>query len=365
MLPSLGYVTELGQAADRGKLEIKSKVDIERQEVRDVVRAAFPDTDSVTLHGEPTVGAGGITYVFTTDDQESKYVLKAAPEEAARRLRKGAEMYKYLHELTGVPVPAVYTIRSSSSKFSYPYSIVEHVPGDELSSIQQFKSFPRERKKTLVREMGRVLGQLHKQTQFKTYGPISVRSDCDLAVDDGVSDWRGHYLTTYEEYAQTADGSPVKDLAVRAYEFFKRESRDVCPQNNPVLLHADFTPDNFVTKQGSIQAVLDWDLARAGCRAKEFWDVEENIVHIFQTKEVRRDLRDALYEGYREVASISETFLATKSIFAVGEFTKIGNVYAVVDDVNSGLEASDFVARAESELGSRIEAAESRLTQIR
>ncbi|GAA0515239.1 hypothetical protein GCM10008992_13900 [Halorubrum aquaticum] len=70
-------------------------------------------------------------------------------------------MYEYLHRLTEVPVPAVYSIRPSPSKLSYPYSIVEYVPGDELTSIPQFKSFPREQKKTLIREMGRVLGQLH------------------------------------------------------------------------------------------------------------------------------------------------------------------------------------------------------------
>ncbi|WP_149783664.1 phosphotransferase family protein [Halorubrum aquaticum] len=102
-----------------------------------------------------------LTYVFTAEDKASKYVLKVAPEEAADRIQKGAEMYEYLHRLTEVPVPAVYSIRPSPSKLSYPYSIVEYVPGDELTSIPQFKSFPREQKKTLIREMGRVLGQLH------------------------------------------------------------------------------------------------------------------------------------------------------------------------------------------------------------
>ena len=74
-------------------------------------------------------------------------VPKVAPEEAADRIQKGAEMYEYLHRLTGVPVPAVYSIRPSPSKLMYPYSIVEYVPGDELTSIPPFKSFPGSRKR--------------------------------------------------------------------------------------------------------------------------------------------------------------------------------------------------------------------------
>lgn len=45
MLPSLGYITELEQAADRGNAAINSKVDVEPKEFREAARAALPDAD--------------------------------------------------------------------------------------------------------------------------------------------------------------------------------------------------------------------------------------------------------------------------------------------------------------------------------
>ncbi len=364
MFTSLGYVTELERAAERGKSDIQSKVDIGQRDIREAAKRAFPGADSITVHGDGIAGAGGVTYTFTVPDDRSKYVLKFAPEEAADHLKKGAEIYRYLDTQTEVPVPAVQTVESAGNEHPYPYTIVEHVEGDELSSIDQFRSFPRERKKAMIRGMGRVLGKLHEGTQFERYGSLSVQSPRELEVEDSVSNWRDYYLTTYEEYVDAAEGSPVTDLAVRAYEVFKREANELRPETDPVLLHADFTPDNLITEDGSVRAVLDWELAKSGCSAKEFWEVEENVVHIFQTDEVRRDLRNSLYEGYGEVRATSKTFLGMKSLFAVGEFTKIGNVHSVLSDVKDDLDTAEFRTRAEKELESRIHTAETRLEQL-
>lgn len=361
MFTSLGYITELERAAERGKSDVRSSVNVGESDVRRAAARAFPEADSVTVHGDGIAGAGGVTYTFTVPEYESKYVLKFAPEEAADRLQKGAEIYRYLDARTDVPVPSVRTLEPVGVAITHPYTIVEYVTGDELSSIEQFKSFPRSRKKSVIREMGRTLATLHQQTEFETYGSVSVQSDLALTVDDGTSNWRDYYRSAYEEYTTTAEGSPVTDLAERSYEFFERASAAIQPETDPVLLHADFTPDNLITKEGSIRAVLDWDIAKTGCSAKELWDVEENVVRIFQTPEVRRDLRDALYEGYGEVRPMSETFLGLKSLFAVGEFTKVGNVYSVLSEIEPNLDVTGFRARAEEELDARIREAESRL----
>jgi len=173
MFTSLGYVTELEEAAERGKSEIRSRVTVGEADVRRAVGRAFPDADSITIHGDPMAGAGGVTYVVSLGDPESKYVLKFAPEEAADHLRNGVAVSDHLDARTAVPVPSVRAIETEDTEVPYPYAIVEYVPGDELSSIEQFESFPCDRQRSIVREMGRVLGTLHAQTQFETYGALA------------------------------------------------------------------------------------------------------------------------------------------------------------------------------------------------
>lgn len=80
---------------------------------------------------------------------------------------------------------------------------------------------------------------------------------------------------------------------------------------------------------------------------------------------MRSDLRDALYEGYAESRPMSDAFLAMKSLFAVGEFTRAGSVCSVLSDLNDEFDSSEFRTRAERELDARIEDAESRLDQGR
>ncbi|WP_135855188.1 phosphotransferase family protein [Halorussus salinus] len=364
MFTSLGYVTELEEAAERGKSEIRSRMTVGEADVRRAVGRAFPDADSITIHGDPMAGAGGVTYVVSLGDPESKYVLKFAPEEAADHLRNGVAVYDYLNARTEVPVPSVRAIETEDTEVPYPYAIVEYVWGDELSSIEQFESFPRDRQRSIVREMGRVLGTLHAQTQFETYGALEGETTRDLTVKNGASDWRDYYRETYEEYATAADDSPVSDLVAEAYEYFEEASATVRPESGPVLLHADFTPDNLITEDGSVRAVLDWEHAKAGCSAREFWEVEENVVRIFQSDEVRDDFRAAFYGGYGEIEPTSETFLALKSLFAVGEFTRIETVRSVLAELTGELDAAEFRDRAERELDARIRDAETRLEEL-
>ncbi|SFR75731.1 Predicted kinase, aminoglycoside phosphotransferase (APT) family [Halogeometricum rufum] len=362
MLPSLGYVTELEQAAERESAERRSEMTVGEPEARRAARRTFPDASSIAVHGDSTAGDGGVTFAFAVRDHDATYVLKFAPEEKAAQLQRGAAAYRHLDARTSVPVPGTVTVEPDGCDLPYPYSVVEHVGGDELSSIGQFRSFPRGRKRAVVREMGRALGTLHAQTAFERYGSVSGRSGA-LTVDDRVADWRAHYRRRYEEYADAARESPVSDLADRAVECFERMSDLVRPESGPVLLHGDFTPDNLITRDGTVRAVLDWEHAEAGCGAKELREVEENVVEIARRDEVRSDLRDALLDGYAAARPVSDAFLATKAVFGVGEFARVG---AVRSFLAAGDEFDDaaFRTRAERELDARIEAAESRLDRL-
>lgn len=76
------------------------------------------------------------------------------------------------------------------------------------------------------------------------------------------------------------------------------------------------------------------------------------------------DFRAAFYGGYGDVASAAETFLALKSLFAVGEFTRIETVRSVLADLTEELDAAEFRDRAERELDARIRDAGPRLEEV-
>jgi aminoglycoside phosphotransferase (APT) family kinase protein len=360
MLPSLGYVDELTQAADQGGSAVRSKVNADESVVERVVAKTFSNAGPVTVHEGSTAGDGGVTYTFTLKNSGSTYVVKFAPDDG-RQLKKGASVYNHLTETDGIPVPQVYVVETDPSDIPSPYTVVEHIGGDELTSIPQFKSFSRESKCTLVREMGRILGRLHTETRYDAYGSISVDTDGSLSVDGETSDWTTYYREMYEEYVTKGEGSPVDELAQEALDFFNSAVVDIDPEDGPVLLHGDFTPDNLIIEDSRVQAVLDWEHATAGRHTKEAWEVEENVVNIFASEEVRSDLRDSLWAGYAETATVSDSFEAMKHLFAVGEFTKIGRIYSVLSNVVEVVDTDEFVSRSEQELSDRLQRAKASL----
>lgn len=358
MFPSLDYIDELTQAADQGRATVRSKVDADRETVKRVAVEIFSNTESVSVHDGSTAGDGGVTYTFTLQDSDSTYVIKFAPDDGGH-LARGAGVYNKLEGASGIPVPEVYLVETEPTGLSAPYAVVEHVKGDELTSISQFKSLPREVKCELVREMGRTLGRVHTETQYDAYGSLSVDQNNSLYVDEKASDWAEYYCEMYEKYAQKGEESPVQELAQDALDFFTSEMGNIEPDTGPVLLHGDFTPDNLIIQDNRIQAVLDWEHATVGCRSKEAWEVEENVVNIFSSMEVRTDLRDSLWAGYDETATMTENFEALKHLFAVGEFSKVGQIYHVLSDVVEEIDTSEFVSRSEQELSRRLQRAES------
>lgn len=357
MFPSLGYVDELTRAAERGESDTRSALAVERPALRRAARTAFPEAESLSVHDDPLVGDGGLTYPLEVDDRDPAAVLKIVPEEASDALHRGTAAYEHLAAVDGVPVPEVYALDTSGSHLPYPYSVVEYVGGDELDAIAQFKSLPRPRKRTLVRAIGRTLGRLHDRTAFDRYGALKPDDDGGLVVADGTADWVEYATERYERQAAGPEESPMLELAREAVEFFERTANRVDGPTAPTLVHGDFTPDNLVVGEEDVRAVLDWEHAESGVPAREVWQLEENVVNLFRTPEIREVLHDALYEGYHAVVPETDMFRARRSVFAVGEFAGVARVHGVLTDVVDEFDTPEFRRRAEAEFERRRERA--------
>ncbi|MFW5935562.1 MAG: phosphotransferase family protein, partial [Halolamina sp.] len=266
------------RAAERESADTRSAIPVDRAALRRVAAATFPDADAVSVAEEPLAGDGGLSYVVTTTDPDRTAVLKLTPSDAASTLRTGVRAYDCLSSVPDVPGPTVYGLDTSAERLSCPYSVVEHVGGDELDEVSAFRSFPRERKRTLVRAMGRTLGARHEETAFDRYGALSA-GDEGLTVDTDERCWASFYTDRYRTHADAATDSPVADLAVAAADLFERTASELDGPPASALLHGDFTPDNLVIRDGDVRAVLDWEHAKAGDPAWEAWKLTENVVN--------------------------------------------------------------------------------------
>ena len=354
MFFSLGYADELLQAAEQGSADTRDAITVERAALERVAAVTFPDAGAVSVAEEPLAGDGGLSYVVTTTDPDRRAVFKLAPSDAAATLRTGVRAYDRLSRVPNVPVPAVYELDTSEERLPYPYSVVEHVGGDELDEVSQFLAYATERKRTLVRAMARTLGSLHERTDLDRYGSLSADGEGD--------DWASFYTDHYREHADGAADSPVADLADEALAFFERAAADLEGPPAPALLHGDYTPDNLVIREDEVRAVLDWEHAKAGDPAWEAWKTTENVVNVFDGEE-RATLRDALAEGYRAAAAPSNAFRARAATFAVAEFARVAGVRRVLANTDEAFDAETFRWRAEAELAARRERAESLLAQ--
>ncbi|MCX4094958.1 phosphotransferase family protein [Nocardia sp. alder85J] len=193
-----------------------------------------------------TGGASRQVYAVTARDDTGatrRAVLRRDPpgHGDADRMRAEAACLRAA-AAAGVPVPAVLGNGDTAPGIESPYLLMELVSGESIPrKLQRDPEFERLRP-GLARELGRVLGLIHRT-------PLDT---LDM-LDDGDP------LAALEQiYRDLAEPRPVVEMGLR----WLREHAPVARPN--ALVHGDFRLGNFLVEPSGVRAVLDWELAHRG-----------------------------------------------------------------------------------------------------
>lgn len=210
------------------------------------------------------------------------------------------KLHRYVSERTDIPIPDILVFKQEPTVDVPPYFVTARLEGDNLAEhYGELSAADRER---VVRQAGRILGDLHSEIAFEAFGWLDLWED-RIIVRDLTGSWREYFQRLTRSHLDGLAGTTFEDLRERAEEHLEPALTLVPEEGVPRLVHDDFRPANLLVdfdREEPITAVLDWQDVLAALPEYHLAQTEFLFVDSsFQDPELCDRLRDALYEGYR------------------------------------------------------------------
>jgi len=232
--------------------------------------------------------------------QDYEVVVKFEPDDM-ESFAVEPKLHDYVAQRTDIPVPDILVFKDEPEVDVGPYFVTARLEGDNLA--EQYAGLSAADRERVVRQAGRILGDLHSGIAFEAFGWLDLWED-RIIVRDLTGSWREYFRQLTQSHLDGLAGTPFSDLRDRAEEQLEPALTLVPEEGVPRLVHDDFRPANLLVdleREEPITAVLDWQDVLAALPEYHLAQTEFLFIDSsFQDPEVRDRLRDALYEGYRE-----------------------------------------------------------------
>jgi len=269
--------------------------------IRAVLEESGPDYEDFSYE-QPTGGSRADVYLVSLSYRGDTYevVVKFEPPNDGTFALE-PYLHEYVTDRTDVPVPQILVFKQSPEQNVPPYFVTERMEGESLSD--QFDSLDRDLQRRILIQVGEMLGDLHSNIAFEGFGYFGLDNG-HLVVEKLSWDWRAFFGDLTESHVERLAETPFADLVEPARRAVEAAVGSIPTTATPRLVHDDFRPANLMFDPDAtnpIRAVLDWQNALAGHPEYNVAQAEFLFVDsVFRDPEVCADLREALYDGYRE-----------------------------------------------------------------
>ncbi|MFB6099983.1 MAG: phosphotransferase family protein [Candidatus Nanohalobium sp.] len=278
---------------------------VSEESARKVIRHEIEDDiDNLDAH---TIGRAHETFIFETDSE--KYILKASNEKRLEdRFQVEAPVYRLLKSSTDVPVPEIVAFDNSKRDFNFMYFISGFEKGENIDTYEadsgpKFRYLSVERKKKVLESAGEVLGKLHSQTSFKSFG--FLESENNELEFRKKSSWKKIFREIIIEEQMENFPERFQDLQdlIRG---FVEENLDVLKYvDSPCIIHQDFRWPNVKVSGDKVSTVFDWERAVAGHAEYDLAKAEESLIQV-DSNGLYRKYRESLLKGYRKHSKLED-----------------------------------------------------------
>jgi len=266
-----------------------------------VLDESGPDYTDFTFE-RPGGGHQSDVFMVTLEHAGQNYevVVKFEPDDMDS-FAVEPKLHDYVAQRTDIPVPEILVFKQESEHDVPPYFVTARLEGDNLAeSYAAMSMADRER---VVRQAGSILGDLHSEIAFEAFGWLDLWEE-RIIVRDLTGSWREYFEQLTQGHLDGLADTPFADLRDRAERNLEPALTLVPEEGVPRLVHDDFRPANLLFDpdlESPITAVLDWQDVLAALPEYHLAQTEFLFIDSsFQDPEVCEQLREALYEGYRE-----------------------------------------------------------------
>jgi aminoglycoside phosphotransferase (APT) family kinase protein len=209
------------------------------------------------LHVEQIAGGrSNLTYRLT-DAAGATWVLRRPPTghvlATAHDMRREWQFISAFHP-TPVPVPEPVALCEDESVIGAPFYVMGFVDGVVVSDHERARSLTEDARSLVSYDLVDVLAKLHAvDVDQAGIGTIGPREDY---IARQLRRWNKQWEATYEQ-------AGLQDIP--AAELHAKLAAAAPPQTRVAVVHGDYRLGNVLTSpEGTVQAVLDWELAALG-----------------------------------------------------------------------------------------------------
>lgn len=256
------------EAAESGAEQVSDSA------VRGMLAEIKPDWRVTSIERSPH-GTDLVAILTVRTPTQRSVVLKATTADFVDPIvaRSEPRLLELANRETSIPVPAVFGYCDDHEQYPAPFYVMEYVEGENYEGRLEDLSVAA--RKTLLREAGSNLAELHELGPLPAAGKVGVQDGalCVLDTDDYPrhDDFREAVLADCENTLDSlADGGFYPDLAddpdrftdlvPELREYLRERVPAMAPPNEPTYCHWDYRIGNLLIEPdtGETRAVLDW-----------------------------------------------------------------------------------------------------------
>ena len=217
-------------------------------------RARTGDPAASAKDVAPLPGHAGFSFSFTlrAGGEAEPLVLRLAPPGV--RIRGTADVARQARLIDalgrcGIPVPPVRWYGDEPDWFGRPYSVVERVPGSTLAHENEHGALAANLVRKVVEQAVGVLARLHRLE------PVPAACWLEQSLDPA------HDVERWDRFVER---SADPELVALAPTLRRRLLERVPRRFRTGMFHGDFQWTNLLVHDGTLAAVLDWELSAVG-----------------------------------------------------------------------------------------------------
>lgn len=205
-------------------------------------------------------------------------------------LRTEAALLLKIRQRTFVPVPPVL---AAGTHDGVAYMLTAYVAGEDLH--ERFTTVSAETRRGLARWFGKALARLHEAFGFDAFGRLSVSEETSSLTAD-----RSDFSQWFRDFGRRALARlPPAFDPVRSDLDALFDTPAVESSHPSRLFPWDFRPGNALVADGSVTAVVDWEVPLAGPPALSVAKSEYLVADWYADDP--EPLRQAFRDGYAEI----------------------------------------------------------------
>jgi aminoglycoside phosphotransferase (APT) family kinase protein len=266
---------------------------------------------------------------------EGSYILQVNGSTEAHEMENNLNCFQYFQD-SKVPVPQTVTEEVREYDSSH-YIIVEDFKTETLNEdITPEKT----------RDAGRYLAYIHNSQSFDKAGWWEWEDRKPKVIgfpDDSLKGRIEDNLEDNLEYFREEDIDWLVDVSER----FLDEYIELIPTDfEAVFVHHDYNPGNILVEDGAIVGVLDFDYAHSSHGQRDLVKAANNFW-------IRGNVdREHIYEGYREVRKLDESFNQNEPLYRLETLIDILKGFIEHDQitVEEAQEYESYISEIEEKL---------------